>query len=261
MPAETPLAVETDPREKAAGIADLLQEISAFARIGSSGTSAALDADVPVDFEGFNGSVPEPSRRAVLEARIEPDGRLLIQPGTPGKYPAPSGFKTVIAGVGPDAVTYTVARHWIDDTNQSGQNSADYPFCLVNLPAWRRSPCDMRLAEWYRTEEEAVAKYAPRPPIAPEPSTCIGNFAGGVQIELSREGPSRWTMWEVRYGKRKRRTDFASPWLDHAKRTAVYWYGEPIGGWHAPGTATVPSRIAPGRATAAGHQGVAVNAK
>jgi hypothetical protein len=31
--------------------------------------------------------------------------------------------------------------------------------------------------------------------------------------------------------KRKRRTDFASPWLDHAKRTAVHWYGEPLGDW------------------------------
>lgn len=30
---------------------------------------------------------------------------------------------------------------------------------------------------------------------------------------------------------KSRRTDFASPFLDHAKRTAVLWYGEPVELW------------------------------
>jgi hypothetical protein len=86
-----------------------------------------------------------------------------------------------VVGVGRDQVVYTVARHWIDGTNQFGQSTADFPFCLVNLPAWRRAPCDLRLAEWYRTEQEAIEKYAPAP-LEPEPLACAASFAGGVQI-------------------------------------------------------------------------------
>jgi hypothetical protein len=39
-------------------------------------------------------------------------------------------------------------------------------------------------------------------------------------------------MWEVMGGRKKRRMDFASPYLEHGKATAVLWYGEPQTGWH-----------------------------
>ena len=57
-------------------------------------------------------------------------------------------------------------------------------------------------------------------------------FAHAVRIELRRNGPSRWYMYVSISGQRAvRRKDFASPSLDHAKRTAVAWYGPPISQW------------------------------
>jgi hypothetical protein len=88
-------------------------------------------------------------------------------------------------------------------------------------------------------------------------------FAGSVEVELCRDGKSqtRWMMWVTRLGKRTRRRDFATPFLDHGRRTAESWYGDPIGGWRVPGNEAAPSRIAPGRATASGRQEVAASAR
>jgi hypothetical protein len=140
-----------------------------------------------------------------------------------------------VAGYGEDQVRYTAVRHHVIGSNHLGQDSTEFPVCLVNLAAWRRTPVDLRLARWFRTEEEAIDEYRPRAPaaLAPEPSACIAEFSGGVHVELRRESSSRWLMWEVKDGRRKRRPDFASPYLDHAKRTAAHWYGEPVSAWEA----------------------------
>jgi hypothetical protein len=169
-------------------------------------------------FDGFDGFV-EQRRQKKVEARLHLNGLMVIQPVARASYPEPTGFKTVVAGFGAEQLRYTVARHQITGTNRFGQNSAEFTFCFVYLAAWRRAPCDLRLAEWYRTEQEAIAKYAPPPP-APEPTDCIASFAGDVQVELRRENRSRYLMWEVRNGRRTRRVDFSSPYLNHAKRTA-----------------------------------------
>lgn len=212
-----------------AALAEVMNEVAAFARLGAGAGPAEAP---PGGFVGFDGFEAQGNRKNVVEARLHPSGFLVFRP-VMGRYPEPRGFRTVVAGYGKDQVRYTAARHQITGTNQIGQSSVEFPFCLVNLGPWRRSPFDLRLVEWYRTEQDAIAKYAPKPvsPPAPEPSACIATFAGGVQIELRRESPSRWEMSEIRHGRRKRRTDFASPCLDHAKRTAIYWYGEPQGDW------------------------------
>jgi hypothetical protein len=57
---------------------------------------------------------------------------MVIQPVARATYPAPTGFKTVVAGFGADQVRYTVARHQITGTNRFGQTSTKFPFCLVN---------------------------------------------------------------------------------------------------------------------------------
>jgi hypothetical protein len=61
----------------------------------------------------------------------------------------------------------------------------------------------------------------------------VARFPGNIEVELARDGGSRWLMFETRWGKRTRRKGFATPFLDHGRRTAEHWYGPPINGWHA----------------------------
>lgn len=53
-------------------------------------------------------------------------------------------------------------------------------------------------------------------------------------VWLVRQG-SRWVMFAGSRQPEFRRKDFASPSLDHAKRTAEAWYGAPKDGWRAEG--------------------------
>jgi hypothetical protein len=194
---------------------------------------ASPDAQPPTSFEGFEGFSSEYKHGTVVHARLEHGGQLVLQPPNRG-YPAPTGFKTVPAGFGEQR--YTVARHHLTGLNRFGQDGAAFPFCLVNLAAWREDPFDLRLAHWFQTEAEAIGQYtAPEPP--PQPASqspaWVATFAGPVEIELRRNGPVRWLMFETRDGKRIRRKDFASPHLDHAKRCAQFFLGDPLHGWHA----------------------------
>jgi hypothetical protein len=158
-------------------------------------------------------------------------GSVVLRPADPSEFPQPTGFKTVASGVGADEVRYTVVQHHVKGSNHAGQDGAEFPFCLVNLAAWRREPGDLRIVNWFRSEQDAMSRYLPSGPPAPEPSACSAMFAGGIQVELRRETQSRWLMWEVIAGRRTRRTDFASPWLGHSKATARHWYGEPLTDW------------------------------
>jgi hypothetical protein len=103
------------------------------------------------------------------------------------------------------------------------------------MAAWGRTPFDLRYVRWFRTEQEALDAYRPKPPVPPEPEpvACIADFSAGIQVELRTDGGHRWLMWELRDGGRIRRKDFASPFLDHAKRTAAHWLGEPTSDWRA----------------------------
>jgi hypothetical protein len=62
-----------------------------------------------------------------------------------------------------------------------------------------------------------------------------------VQIELRLESHTRWLMWTLSGARWVRRKGFASPHLDHAKRTAEDWYGAPVKGWQ-PSSAPTTSR-------------------
>jgi hypothetical protein len=90
----------------------------------------------------------------------------------------------------------------------------------------RRQPYDPRLACIFRNTL----------PVQPEakPVACVATLQQNVQVELRRDNPSRWSMWITESNLRARRKDFATPFLDHAKRTAEHWYGAPINGWHEP---------------------------
>ena len=41
-------------------------------------------------------------------------------------------------------------------------------------------------------------------------------------------------MFTERFGKEERRRDFASPFLDHSRQTAEFFYGKPVNGWCDP---------------------------
>ena len=61
-------------------------------------------------------------------------------------------------------------------------------------------------------------------------ANCIGADCGGTRVWLAREG-ERWLMFVGGRRAGNRRKDFASPFMEHAIRTAEAWYGAPAGGW------------------------------
>jgi hypothetical protein len=68
-------------------------------------------------------------------------------------------------------------------------------------------------------------------PVIPADAECVSADCGGTLVWLVRDG-DRWLMFA---GSRKsRRRDFASPFLEHAIRTAEQWYGKPVG-WQVEG--------------------------
>jgi len=64
---------------------------------------------------------------------------------------------------------------------------------------------------------------------------------GGTPVWLVRQGP-RWLMFAGSRQLESRRRDFASPSLDHSKRTAEAWYGLPKDCWRAEGPSRKPRR-------------------
>jgi len=65
-------------------------------------------------------------------------------------------------------------------------------------------------------------------PVIPADAECVSADCGGTRVWLARDD-DRWLMFA---GSRKsRRKDFASPFLEHAIRTAEAWYGAPAAGW------------------------------
>jgi hypothetical protein len=64
----------------------------------------------------------------------------------------------------------------------------------------------------------------------PADAECVAGECGGTRVWLVKDG-ERWLMYG---GSRKaggRRRDFATPYLEHAIRTAEQWYGAPASGW------------------------------
>jgi hypothetical protein len=78
-----------------------------------------------------------------------------------------------------------------------------------------------------REEKQQDAK-----PAIPADATCVAGECGGTRVWLVKDG-ERWLMF---VGSRKangRRRDFATPYVEHAIRTAEQWYGAAGGGWRA----------------------------
>ena len=75
----------------------------------------------------------------------------------------------------------------------------------------------------HRDEEPAKPGY-------PTDASCIVGVCGNTRIRLVKDG-ERWLMFTGSRKAWRRRKDFASPFLDHAVRTAEQWYGVPAAGW------------------------------
>lgn len=208
--------------------AELSDGIAAFAAIGRDARPSS--PAIPLGAEG--GGPAGNHHQKLVEARVDPSGQVVLWQTALRRYPEPTSCNTrhvwLFGGL-------TIARHHLNGVNRYGENAEQFPFCLVNLPAWRRTPSDLHAARWFRSEQDAVEwvqpKPLPLPPPPPEPPFCNAVFPGGIEIELRRENGCRWLMWETRYGKKTRRKDFASPSLEHAKSTAEHWYGVPLSGW------------------------------
>lgn len=66
----------------------------------------------------------------------------------------------------------------------------------------------------------------------PPDASCVTGNCGGTRIWLVKNG-ERWLMYVGSRKARRRRRDFATPYLGHAIRTAEQWYGAAQGGWRA----------------------------
>lgn len=74
----------------------------------------------------------------------------------------------------------------------------------------------------------------PAEPTVPTGARSVVGDCGNVRVRLV-EHHGRWLMF-VDSGRRKqavRRKDFASPFFEHAVKTAEQWYGAPGDGWRA----------------------------
>lgn len=84
------------------------------------------------------------------------------------------------------------------------------------------------------TPEEWIWNHINVVPVEPKPDEkCPVHWAdcGATRVWIVKDG-SRWLMYVGSRQPDSRRTDFASPFLNHAIETAEYWYGLPRDGWH-----------------------------
>ena len=70
----------------------------------------------------------------------------------------------------------------------------------------------------------------PAKPEYPTDADRMVNLSGSTRIRLVKDG-ERWLMFTGSRRAWRRRKDFASPFLEHAVRTAEQWYGAPAEGW------------------------------
>ena len=70
----------------------------------------------------------------------------------------------------------------------------------------------------------------PDKPKYPADAKRMVSVCGNTRVRLVKDG-ERWLMFTRPRRKWRRRRDFASPFLDHAVRTAEQWYGAPAAGW------------------------------
>jgi hypothetical protein len=82
--------------------------------------------------------------------------------------------------------------------------------------------------------EPLPARELPPAPLAATVDKTEAFFAGGLRIQVRQDDGGRWMIWFTHGAAWRRRKDFASPWPDHARRTAELWFGPPVDGWNTP---------------------------
>ncbi|MCC6390480.1 MAG: hypothetical protein IT167_07745 [Bryobacterales bacterium] len=87
-----------------------------------------------------------------------------------------------------------------------------------------------RFVSWekWRATAPITVDPAPSSPALPDASIYRSD-CGGTPVWLRKDG-DRWLMFAGT--QKSRRRDFASPFLEHAIRTAEAWYGPAADGWH-----------------------------
>ncbi|MCC7497886.1 MAG: hypothetical protein IT160_09935 [Bryobacterales bacterium] len=87
-----------------------------------------------------------------------------------------------------------------------------------------------RFVSWEKWIATAPIKLdtVPSSPALPDATIYRGD-CGGTQVWLRKDG-DRWLMFAGT--QKSRRRDFASPFLEHAIRTAEAWYGPAADGWN-----------------------------
>ncbi len=131
--------------------------------------------------------------RDALRQYREQQAQRALEPGRP---------LSVLDQAPPDAqMPNTVLSAW------DGQEWLTWPRWLETAPVIR--------------EETSEAQ-----PVTPKDLVCVAGECGGRQIWLVKES-ERWLMY---VGSRRlgRRRDFATPYLEHAIRTAEAGYGAPF---------------------------------
>lgn len=86
-----------------------------------------------------------------------------------------------------------------------------------------------RFVSWEQWLATAPLMADPGPPASalPDAAACRAT-CGSTSVWLRKDG-ERWLMFAGT--QKSRRRDFASPFLEHAIRTAEFWYGPVAGGW------------------------------
>lgn len=124
----------------------------------------------------------------------------------------------------------------------SDEKREEKPWILLcwtgpNIPLSEIDPDDIRWLpweEWLWWRQHHPPQ--PAPPLPPN-ATHISALCGPCRIHLQKKD-TRWEMYIVTYPDNRlvRRKDFASPYREHAQRTAELWYGPAPDGWRTEGT-------------------------
>jgi len=148
-------------------------------------------------------------------------------------YPIPTGLGAIAVPFDGRQISLTLAHHNCRGVNRLGQHSTEFPYCAINLAAWRERPFDPAHVRWYKSRRDVLVNETAESEDKSISETLTSTwFRGGVRVEIRRSGSNRWYIWAaVGAGRLMKRTDSATPHLEHGRRTAEHWFGKPIDGW------------------------------
>jgi hypothetical protein len=168
--------------------------------------------------------------------------------GDPDLYGSAGGRHFEIEVKRPGEHPTPLQRARLDQWRASGALSGVARSAAYSLEAFRRirarreqqqpqadsEPRTIPWREWFATAGIEVDPAAAKVTAPQDDSAGVYTaFCRDAAVWLVRQG-SRWVMFA---GSRRPecRRDFASPFLEHAKRTAAAWYGPAPDGWRAEG--------------------------